>query len=327
MAKAPGWRIVFLDASTIDCGRISFDRFKSGWDCEFQTMTSPAELPGRIAGRQVAVTNKVVFDAETLARPEAADLKLIAIAATGTNNVDLDAAKARGVAVCNVAGYSTEAVAQQTFAMILELMSHAGRYSREVSEGAWERSPIFTLLTHEIRELAGRTMGIVGYGRIGRAVARVARGFGMQVIVTDQYAAGSGEETFVGLEELLRKADVVSVHCPLTPETRNLIDAKAIGMMKPEAVIVNAARGGIVDEAALIDALRRGRIAGAATDVLTVEPPTADHPMARAARELENLLITPHVAWASFDARRRLLEEIALNIEAFERGGERNRVA
>lgn len=325
------WSVVFLDASTLDIGDVSFERF-GRWDCGFHPRTAPEELPGRVEGRDVAVTNKVVFDKEVLGRPEAAGLKLIAIAATGTNNVDLGAAGERGLPVCNVAGYSTGAVVQQTLGCIIELASCVGRYAGDVRAGEWESSPVFTLLTRRCVELQGKTLGIVGYGQIGRGVAAAARGFGMEVLIAARPGADGPlarplPEGRVALDEMLRRADVVTLHCPLTPETEGLIGGREIGLMKPTAFLINAARGGVVDEAALIGALREKRIAGAAADVLTEEPPPRGHPMVEAARELDNLIVTPHTAWAALEARQRLVDEIAGNIAAFERGEERNRVA
>ncbi|MFH1538990.1 MAG: NAD(P)-dependent oxidoreductase, partial [bacterium] len=254
--------------------------------------------------------------------------KLIAIAATGTNNVDLGAAGERGLPVCNVAGYSTSAVVQQTFGYIIELASCVGRYAGDVREGEWEKSPIFTLLTRRCVELRGKTLGVVGYGQIGRGVAGAARGFGMDVLVAARPGTeGPLPEGRVALDEMLRRADVVSLHCPLTPETQGLIGEREIGLMKPTAFLINAARGGIVDEAALIKALREKRLAGAAADVLAEEPPSPGHPMVEAAKELDNLIVTPHTAWAALEARQRLVDEVAENIAAFERGDERNRVA
>lgn len=321
-------RIVFLDASTLDRGDVSFEQFTKRWDCSFHPSTRPGELPERIQGRMVAVTNKVVFSSEVMALPEAKDLKLIAIAATGTNNVDLDAARARGVAVCNVAGYSTNSVVQHTFGLIFELASHIGAFSQDVREGQWEKSPIFTMLTRPVVELAGKTLGIIGFGAIGRSVAAAARGFGMEVLVAARPGAqGPLPEGRVPLDDLLRRADIVSLHCPLTPQTRNLIAGREFSLMKPSAFLINIARGGIVDEAALVEALEKKKIAGAAADVLTQEPPSADHPMIEAAKRLDNLVITPHNAWASREARQRLIDEIAENISAFLSGSDRNRVA
>lgn len=328
MNEKSGWSVVFLDASTLDMGDVSFEKFTSRWDCGFFAATSAEQLPERIRGRGVAVTNKVVFDRATLKSAAAADLKLIAIAATGTNNVDLDAARDIGLPVCNVAGYSTSAVVQHTFGCIIELASRVGAYGADVRGGEWERSPIFTLLKRRCVELAGKTLGIVGFGAIGRGVAKAAEGFGMNVIIAARPgAAGPCPPDRFPMDELLKQADVVTLHCPLTPETKGLIDARALGLMKPGAFLINAARGGIVDEAALVDALRAGRLAGAATDVLAAEPPAAGQPLIAASREMDNLIITPHTAWAAVEARQRLINEIAENVAAFESGDERNRVA
>jgi glycerate dehydrogenase len=328
MTNTDRWSIVFLDASTLDRGDMSFERFKAEWDCTFHPTTKPIEIAARIAGRQAVVTNKVVFDVDILALPETAGLKCIAVAAMGTNNVDLAAAKSRGIAVCNVAGYSTDSVVQQTFAFICELASRVGAYTNAVRRGEWEKSPTFTMLTLPSVELKGKTLGIVGYGQIGKSVAAIARAFGMNILVAARPGAeGPLLDGRVSLDDLMRSADVISLHCPLTPLTANCIDARAIAMMKPSAFIVNVARGGVVDEAALIAALREKRIAGAATDVLTKEPPPPDHPMVIAAQEMDNLLVTPHTAWTSREARQRLIDEIAENIAKFESGGERNRVA
>lgn len=320
--------IVFLDASTLDSGDISFDSFTSRWKCAFHDATTPAQLPERIKGMDVAVTNKVVFDAALLNSASADALKFIAIAATGTNNVDLPAAAAKGVAVSNVAGYSTFSVAQHTFALLFELASHPGQYAADVRSGAWEKSPIFTMFNHPLIELHGKTMGIIGYGSIGKAVAKAAEGFGMKVIVAARPGSeGPAPDGRVSLETLLRESDVVSLHCPLTPQTKNVIAEKELSIMKKSAFLINVARGGVVNEEALVAALKNGEIAGAGVDVITQEPPAENHVMTKAARELPNLVITPHNAWASREARTRLVAEIALNIEAFEKGEKRNPVA
>ncbi len=317
-------KIVFLDAATF--GEVSLERFTRVWDCSVFQTTSSGELPGRLAERAVAVTNKVVLDADVLAHEAARDLRLIAVAATGTNNIDIQTARKRGVAVSNVAGYATASVAQHTFALILELAARAGRYFAEVKAGAWEQSPVFCLPPRGTVELFGKRLGVIGYGAIGRAVAEIARGFGMQVMVAARPGVREAPRGRVALEELLPAADVVTLHCPLTPETGNLLDAGAIRRMKRTAFLVNTARGGIVEEGALIEAVRSGRIAGAACDVLGTEPPPVDHPMLLAAREFDNLIITPHSAWSTREARQRLLGEVAENIAAFGRGERRSRV-
>lgn len=325
MAESP-WNLVFLDAMTFDREDVSFDVFTRRWGCEFHRFTRLEERIPRLAGKHVVVTNKIVVDETVLVSPQAQDLRLIAVSATGFNNVDVTAAKKRGIPVCNVKGYSSPSVAQHTFGLILELTSHVGAYGRDVAGGAWSKSPIFTLLTYPCSELAGKTLGLFGHGDIGKSVAVIAQGFGMRVLVAGRKGAGAVSGGRVPFDEVLQQADVVTLHCPLTPETKDLIGARELGLMKPSAFLINASRGGLVQEAALIEALRGRRIAGAGFDVLTQEPPPPDHPMLLAARELGNLIVTPHSAWLSRESRQRLLNEIAENIAAFEGGRERNRV-
>lgn len=319
--------VVFLDASSVNCGDVDMSRFDTTWNCAYYDGTPRDKTAERLKGRHVAVTNKVVIRADTMDAPEAADLKLIAIAATGTNNVDLAAAAERGIAVANVAGYSTAAVMQQTFAYILNFATQMAMYSRDVREGFWNRSSLFCLLNRQCVELEGKTLGLVGLGAIGRAVARTAEAFGMTVLAAQRPgSAGPPPTGRTPLDELLKRSDFVSLHCPLTPETRGLIGARELDLMKPTAYLLNLARGKIVDEQALIDALRARRIAGAAFDVLSQEPPAEGHIMTEAVKELDNLFVTPHTAWSAREARQRLLDEIAENIAAFARGEPRNRV-
>lgn len=324
MTPPPKLRVVFLDAATI--GDIPLAPFSAEWDFVAHPTSSPDQVESRLRGFQVAIVNKVWLGREVLEAGAAADLRLIAVAATGTDNVDLEAARARGIRVANVPGYATQAVAQFTVALMLELSSWPGHYAALVRAGAWEKSPIFTRFDFPSFELAGKRLGIIGYGRIGRAVARMAEGLGMEIAVAGRKgeAAGPGR---VPLEEVLARSDFVSLHCPLAPETKNLIDAAALARMKPRACLINTSRGGLVDEQALIAALRAGRLGGAAIDALTQEPPPPDHPMIRAAKELPNLLVTPHCAWTARETRQRLIDEVAENIRAFALGRERNRVA
>jgi glycerate dehydrogenase len=322
----PRPRVVFLDAATY--GDMSLQRFTDRWDCTIHQVTSPDETMQRLAAHSVAVTNKVAIDCPVLSSPAAKDLKLIAVAATGTDIIDRGEATKRGVKVCNVPGYATQSVAQFTMALILELATRAGKYVGAVKSGEWQKSLVFSVLTYPTIELRGKKLGIVGYGNIGRAVAQMARGFGMDVLV----AARPGSKGLiptdrVSLEQLFRDADVVSLHCPLAAETRNLINAQTLSLMKPTAFLVNTARGALVDENALIDALRNSRIAAAALDVITKEPPPADHPIIRAAHELDNLMVTPHTAWSARETRERLLEEVEENISSFLSGKPRNIVA
>jgi glycerate dehydrogenase len=319
-------RIVFLDAATF--GDASLDRFIRTWDCTVHPLTQPAEVLKRIEGFPIVVTNKVVLDRSTIVSPQAAGLKFIAEAATGTDNVDLAAARERGIRVANVPGYAAQSVAQFTIALVLALATRAGSYIELVREGGWEKSPMYARIDFPITELAGKKLGIVGFGNIGRRAAEMARALGMEILIsarpaaTDRPAAGR-----MPLDEVLKSADFLSLHCPLTPSTKNLIDARALALMKPGAFLVNTARGALVDEAALIAALREKRLAGAALDVISREPPPADHPIVRAAKELDTLLVTPHCAWSAREARARLLDETAENIQAFVEGKDRNRVA
>jgi glycerate dehydrogenase len=319
-------RIVFLDAATY--GEISLRSFTDRWQCTVHQVTRPEETIQRLAGHAVAVTNKVVMDRAVLNSNEARDLKLIAVAATGTDIIDKAAAAQRDVAVCNVPGYATQSVAQFTMALILELATRAGRYDDAVKAGEWQKSPVFTLLTYPTVELNGKTLGIVGYGNIGQTVARMARGSGMAILVAARPGgAGPISADRTPLEQLLKNADVVSLHCPLTPETKHLINKQSLSLMKPTAFLINTARGALIDEAALIAALREKRIAAAALDVITQEPPPADHPIIQAAKEIENLIVTPHTAWSAREARARLLDEVAANIATFFAGEPRNIVA
>jgi len=263
-----------------------------------------------------------------LSSPEAKDLKLIAVAATGTDIIDREEAAKRGIKVCNVPGYATQSVAQFTMALILELATRAARYGDAVKAGEWQKSPVFSLLTYPTVELADKKLGIVGYGNIGRSVAGMARGFGMEIMVAARAGVdGPTPKDRVPLKQLLREADVISLHCPLTPETRNLINQQSLSLMKPTAFLINTARGALIDEAALIEALREKRIAAAGLDVTSKEPPPADHPILLAAKELDNLIVTPHTAWSAREARERLLEEVKQNIVAFFRNQARNLVA
>ncbi len=319
-------RVVFLDAATY--GDISLKRFTDTWHCTIHQVTSPAETIQKLAGHNVAVTNKVVFDRTVLSSPEARDLKLIAVAATGTDIIDRQEAATRGIKVCNVPGYATQSVAQFTMALMLELTTRAGIYGDAVKRGEWEKSPVFSLLTYATIELRGKKLGIVGYGNIGRTVAQMARGFGLEVLIAVRPGpAGAIPKGRISLDQLLRESDIVSLHCPLTPETRHLVNAQTLSWMKPTAFLINTARGALVDEVALINALRRRQIAAAALDVISKEPPPADHPIILAAKELDNLIVTPHTAWSAREARERLLEEVKENIAAFLQGRDRNRVA
>jgi glycerate dehydrogenase len=319
-------RIVFLDAATY--GDISLRRFTDLWRCTIHQVTNPADIIGRLPGHSIAVTNKVTFDKTVLSSSEAMDLKLIAVAATGTDIIDREEAAKRGVKVCNVPGYATQSVAQFTMALILELATRAGKYAKTVKLGEWQKSPVFSLLSYPSVELRGKKLGIIGYGNIGRTVAAMARGFDMKVLVAARPGTiGSVSQDRIALDQMFRQADFISLHCPLTTETRNLIDEQTLGWMKSTAFLINTARGALIDEAALIHALRNKRIAGAAVDVISKEPPPADHPIILATKALDNLIVTPHTAWSARETRERLLEEVKENISSFLGGNPRNIVA
>jgi glycerate dehydrogenase len=316
-------KIVLLDAATY--GDVSLEIFTDRWDCTIHQVSSLAEVGQRLRGRSVVVTNKVVIDRAILSSPAAQELKLIAVAATGTDIIDRDATKEIGVTVCNVPGYATQSVAQFTLALILELATCAGRYGRAVRSDAWQQSPVFTLLNFPGIELRGKKLGIIGYGNIGRAVAEMARGLGLEILIAARPGSPSPiPPGRIALMELFQQADVITLHCPLTPQTINLINTDTLSLMKPTALLVNTARGALIDEKALIEALSQNRLAAAALDVISREPPPADHPIIQASKELDNLLVTPHTAWGSREARERLLQEVANNISAFFQGKPRN---
>jgi glycerate dehydrogenase len=318
-------RIVFLDAKTF--GDVSLKPFTEPWHCTIHQVTSAAEVAQRLKDHSVAVTNKVPIDQATLGTPEAADLRLIAVAATGTDIIDREAAKQCEVRVCNVPGYAAQSVAQFTMALILELATSVGRYRDAVRSGAWERSRVFTLLDLPSTELKGKKLGIIGYGNIGRSVAEMARAFGMEILIAVRPGTDPAQNSDrVPVEQLLRQSDIVTLHCPLTTQTKNLINEHSLSLMKPTAFLINTARGALIDEAALVEALRKKQLAAAALDVISREPPTTDHPIIKAAKELDNLLVTPHTAWSAREARERLLFEVAENIRSFFYGKPRNLV-
>ena len=312
----------FLDAGSMGDGLVWSCLESSVEDWRWYHNTTGETVVERLQGVDIAVTNKVVLDADTIA---AADrLKLICVAATGFNNVDTAAAAAHGIPVVNVTGYATPAVSQHVLALMLAHATRWASYDAAVKRGDWAAGEFFCLLDYPIEELDGQTLGLVGHGELGQAVARLAKAFGMQVLVAERPGARSVRDGRVAIEDVLERADMISLHCPLTEDTRHLIDADALARMKDSAFLVNTARGAIVDSDALIQALRDGTIAGAALDVLDEEPPPADHPLTDAT--IPNLIVTPHSAWGSRGARQRMLEGVAANIDAFRNGESRNRV-
>lgn len=314
-------KIVFLDESTITLDDIDFGCLKRLGSYRSYPVSEEGDVIARAKGADVIITNKVwITESSMAALPT---LRLVTVIATGYNNVDIAAAGKRGIRVCNVAGYAANTVPQHTFALILNLATKAYRYHADIQAGQWASASTFTLLTYPTFELAGKTIGIIGYGVIGRGVARIAEAFGMSVLAYD--AAGITDSRYPNtpVDDLLRQSDVVTLHCPLTEQTRHLIDAPALAKMKPTAMLINTARGGIVDEESLADALNSGRLAGAGFDVLTVEPPHAGNVLLSA----KNMILTPHSAWSTVEARQKLVDETALNIRAFADGQPRNVVA
>jgi glycerate dehydrogenase len=318
-------KAVFPDFATVSRNDIDLGALEAtGIDLQLHPVTSPDELPARLAQAEILITNKIRIGAAELAAAPA--LRLICLSATGVNNVDLEAAQARGIGVCNITAYCTASVVQHVYALILALTQHLSGYQRLLQQGAWKESPQFCLLDYPIRELTGLKLGIVGYGELGRGVARIAPAFGLEVLISARPGAPPGEADGERLpfEQVLAEADILSLHCPLTDATRGLIDAAALERMKPRALLINTARGALVDSAALAVALRAGRIAGAGIDVLPQEPPVDGDPLLDPS--IPNLIVTPHVAWAAREARQRAIDEIAANIQSFMTGGRRGRV-
>jgi glycerate dehydrogenase len=313
---------VFLDYGTVSNGDLDASVLtRVAGEVRFCPSTADSEIPDRIGGADIVLLNKVKLPRERLA--QASSLKLIVLAATGTDHLDLAAAKERGVAVCNVRAYCTASVAQHAWAMILSLTQHLTAYTRLAMDGTWGTNEEYAVLAHPIRELSGRTLGIVGWGELGRAVAKRAEAFGMNVIVCGRPGAPL-EPGRVPLAELLRTADVVSLHCPSTPATRGMIGERELALMKCDALLINTARGALIDSRALAGALKGGRLGGAGIDVLAQEPPVDGDPLLDSS--IPNLIVTPHIAWAAREARQRCLDQMAANIEDFLRGGRRGRV-
>lgn len=307
-------KIVVLDGFTLNPGDLNWDDLKSLGACEIYDRTAEKDVVPRAATAEIVLTNKTPVNRGHI--QNLPGLKYLGVLATGFNIVDAAAARERHVPVANVPDYGTKSVAQMTLALLLELTQHAGHHAQTVREGRWNRSLDFCYWDHPLVELDGLTLGIVGFGRIGRAVAHLAAAFGMEILAftprPPETFVPEGMQ-FVGLDELFARSDVVSLHCPLTPHNREFVDARRLGQMKRTAFLLNTSRGPLVDEAALAEALNAGRIAGAGLDVLSVEPPPASHPLLAA----RNCLVTPHIAWASQAARSRLMRVAVSNVRAF----------
>lgn len=312
-------KIVILDAYAANPGDLSWDEFAALGDLTVYDRTAPEDVAARIGDAEVVFINKVRLTDDIFAA--CPNLKLVSILATGYNIVDLAAAKRRGITVCNVPGYSTRAVVQMTFALLLEICQQVGLHSGAVHAGRWQSCPDFCFWNRPLIELDGKTMGIVGYGAIGSAVGTVAQALGMKLLVTARHEKPVPEGArFVSLPELLAQSDVVSLHCPQTAENARMIDAGALAQMKDGAILINTARGGLLDEQAVADALRSGKLLAAGMDVVSAEPIRADNPLLTA----PNCFLTPHIAWAPLETRRRLQTISAENLRAFLAGKPQN---
>lgn len=314
-------KAVILDAQTVTDGDVSFEPLTSICDMEIHYSTAPEEIAKNIGDAEIVLTNKCRISRDVFEK--CPNLKYVGVFATGYNNVDIDAAKERGAVVANVPGYSTNSVAQHTFALILHHYSSVSKYAEYTGKGEWCFSKLFTHFGPPLYELAGKTIGIVGYGAIGKAVAKIAWAFGMKVLVHTRTAPTDCEGIeAVSLEDLLRCSDIVTLHCPLTPDTEKLINERTLSLMKPTAILINTSRGGTIDEPALRKALDNGTIAAFGADVLTVEPMDKNCPLLGA----KNCYITPHIAWAPLETRLRLIELVRENLLGYLNGNVINNV-
>ena len=318
-------KAVFLDFGTVGSDEIpDLSRLREVTpDLTLFDHTTPADVAERIAGREFVFLNKVRMTRDLIAASDT--LKFIGLLATGVDNVDLDAARDSGVAVCNIRAYCTNSVVEHVFSVLLQISHSTSNYVQSVRNGDWQKADNFCLLQYPIRELSAMTLGIVGYGDLGKGVAKLAHAFGMRVIVSRRPGLiGDASDGRHDLDEVLRQCDVLSLHCPLTPETRGLIGAPELEKMKPSAILINTARGGLVDSAALAAALENGGIAAAAIDVLSHEPPVAGDPLLD--YRGDNLVLTPHIAWATLEARQTAIDQLAATAQSFLAGGNLNRV-
>lgn len=316
-------KIVVLDGYGLNPGDLSWSGMEALGELMVYDRTSPSELLERSEGAEVLITNKTLITAENMA--ELPNLKYIGVLATGYNVVDIDAAKARGIVVTNIPAYSTNSVAQMVFAHVLNITQHVGHYADENAKGRWSSNADFCYWDTNLVELDGKKMGIVGLGNIGKATARIALAFGMEVLA---YTSKEQKDLPLGvkkvtLDELFAESDVLSLHCPLTPDTKEMVNAERLRMMKQNAILINTGRGPLVNEQDLADALNEGRIAGAGLDVLSVEPALANNPLLSA----KNCFITPHIAWATKEARTRLMDIAVNNLKFYQEGNIINNVA
>ena len=316
-------KIVVLDGYVLNPGDLSWEALQQLGELTVYDRTSPADVVSRIGDAEAVLTNKAVLGGDVLA--QLSHLKYIGVLATGYNVVDLEAARRQGVVVTNVPAYSTESVAQTVFAHLLNITQRVGHYAILNRAGAWASVSDFSYYNTPLIELAGKRIGVVGYGHTGQAVTRIALAFGMKVSVFTSKPQSALPEGCVKVEmdEIFRSSDVVTLHCPLTPDTDRLVNAARLSLMKQGTVLINTGRGGLVDEAALADALRSGKLLAAGLDVLTSEPPRADNPLLK----LDNCFVTPHIAWATREARTRLMAQVAANVKAYIDGNVINNVA
>ena len=313
-------KIVFLDKGTLSRQKFTFD-FPS--DMTEHDLCPPEEVSNALKDCEIAITNKVkITRAHIEANPQ---LKLIAVAATGYNIIDIEAAKEQGVTVCNIKGYSTTSVAEHAFMMMISLMHRLPAYQKQINAGQWQKSPYFYIVGEPIHDLAGKTLGIIGKGEIGSTLARFATAFNMNVQFAEHKNAPTCRTDYLPFNQIIQQADIISIHCPLTEDTKNLIDTPEINQMKNGAILLNVSRGGLINEAALIAALKTGKLGGAGLDVATTEPPPQDNPLLDTT--LNNLILTPHTAWSSEEAIARLVIQLQNNINAYKKGNPINIVS
>lgn len=313
-------KIVFLDRATC-VADVRRPIFAHQW--EEYPATRPGQVVERLKDATIAITNKVPIRREALERLPG--LKMVAAAATGTNNIDTDCCRERGIVVSNIRNYSVHTVPEHVFMMTLALRRNLIAFRADVQDGAWQKATQFCLFTHPVRDLYGSTLGIMGHGSIGKSVEQIASAFGMRVLIAEHKGVTDVRPGYTAFDTVLRESDVITLHLPLNEQSRHLISTAEFARMKPDALLINTARGGLVDEAALLDALRSGRIGGAGFDVLEKEPPTQGHPLLDL--DMPNFIMTPHIAWSGREAMQTLADQLIDNIEAYAAGSPQNRVA